>query len=100
MAKYDDLTATDIGMVVQTKLGAAYSCRNPMLQLIHTSKGTEKVFKMLIVTGFDPHAHYIYFVSKISGKDMDDWLDVAITKIRGYTTSSIKELADDEAKIS
>ena len=80
MAKHDNLTAYEIGMVIQTKLGHAYSCRNPVLQIVHTSKGSEKVFKMLIVSGLE---HYIYFVSKITGKDMDDWLDVAITKIQG-----------------
>lgn len=100
MAKHDNLTAYEIGTVLQIKLGPRYECSNPRLQIVHTSKGSEKVFKMMVVTGFAPDQHYHFVVSKISGKDMNDWLETIVAKIRGYHTHNIKELADAQAKIS
>jgi hypothetical protein len=100
MAKHDNLTAFEIGSVLQFKLGPRYSCQNPLLQIVHTKHGSEKIFKIMVVTGVDPNQHYHYVVSKISGKDMNDWLETIVSKIRGYHTRNIKELADDQAQIS
>jgi hypothetical protein len=86
MARYDDLTASQIAGVLRVKLGPEYYLRNPAIDTIPTPKGPEKVFKVMIITGLDPNRHFAYFVSRISGKDMDDWLQHALIKIRGYSS--------------
>jgi hypothetical protein len=85
MTKNDTLTAWEIGSVLQFKLGGKFQCGPPRIETVDTPKGTERVFKAMIATGKEPRRHYFYFVSRITNKDMDDWLDHAVAKIRLYT---------------
>jgi hypothetical protein len=84
MARYEGLSGYDIGTVLQVKLGPRYTVQNPTVERLDTPKGSKTVFKALIATGKASRRHYAYFVSRISDKDMDDWLDHAIAKIKVY----------------
>jgi hypothetical protein len=84
MARYNNLVAGDIGLVLQVKLGPYYIVRNPSIQAI----GPKCVFKAMIITGVEPARHYMYFVSNISDKDMDDWLERAVKRIGHYMATT------------
>jgi hypothetical protein len=81
MATYEGLTAEQIATVLLVKLGPKYMIGgSPSLQKV----AKDTVFKVLIATGRAPRRHYMYFVSKVSDKDMDNWLEHAIHRIKAY----------------
>lgn len=88
----ETLTPYTIGQVLQVKLGPAFQVNPPKIERVETPKGIEQVFKALIATGHEPRRHYFYFVSRLTGKDMDDWLANAVAKIRVYTVDPYAEI--------
>ena len=93
MALYENLTPDTIAKVLQVKLGPKFQFPNPpKIELVDTPKGTERIFKVMIATGREPRRHFFYFVSRLTGKDMDDWLDNAVRKIKVYTVDPYADI--------
>jgi hypothetical protein len=90
MARFEqhkELSADLIGQTLLVRLGPTYRLRDPKIDKIDADNGTEFVFKVMVYPPaqiLEPGEHFMFFVSRLTGKDMDDWLGRAVNKIRAY----------------
>jgi hypothetical protein len=99
MARFEehkDLSAAQIGQVLRVKLGEGYNLRDPQIDKIDADNKTEFVFKVMVEAPasaiLQPGEHFMFFVSRLTGKDMDDWLEAAVHKIKAYAAHKSEAL--------
>jgi hypothetical protein len=92
---YKGITAVQIAAVMQVKL-PGYRLRDPMIDKIDADNKTEFVFKVMVEAPdsaiLQPGEHFMFFVSRLTGKDMDDWLEAAVHKIKAYAAHKSEAL--------